>query len=62
MVSLLPESETPRQRAARRAALARWNGRRILRLDELSPENRRIILALVELGESSGAEAVPDAA
>jgi len=57
-----PPTPSKRSRAARIAALARWKGRRILRLDKLSPEKQQIILAIEALEESAEPEAVRDAA
>lgn len=56
-----PEKDPKRVRAGHIAARARWGEPRVLRLDELSPEKRRIILALVELAEPER-QAVADAA
>lgn len=41
--------------AGQKAALARWGDKRVLRLDELTPAQRRLVLALVDaLKENSG--------
>lgn len=53
---------TPQSRAARVAARARWGPPRVVRLDELEPPYRRLVLTLVEAArEESAREAVPDA-
>ena len=43
-------------KAGNAAALARWGpDRKTVRLDELTPEQRRLVLALVEAAKSAGA-------
>jgi hypothetical protein len=48
--------------SGRRGARKRWGGQRILRLDELTPDQRRLVLALVEAAKADEPQAVPDAA
>lgn len=64
MVAVLVSDKDPKRvRAGRIAARVRWGPEpRILRLDQLSPERRRIILALVALADEPGEKAADDAA
>jgi hypothetical protein len=59
---LVSEKDPKRIRAGQIAARARWGEPRVLRLDDLSAEQRRLILALVNAARSEDDKAAPDAA
>jgi len=48
---------TPASQRARIAARARWGERRVIRLDTLTPEQRRLVLALVDAAQQKAAPA-----
>jgi hypothetical protein len=56
-----PLSTPPKSAQHRQAALARWGGGRIVRLDALDPHVRAAVLALVRADEAAR-QAVDDAA
>lgn len=50
---LPPEKNATKQRVGRLGAAARWGPEpRVVRLDALSPEQRRLVLALVEAAKA----------
>lgn len=42
--------------AGRLNARARWGDQRVVRLDELTPESRRLVLALIEAAKNGRAD------
>ena len=46
--------------AGKKAAAARWGDKRIVRLDELTPAQRRLVLALIEAAEENNREKAGD--
>lgn len=54
----LPPS--PRRRHAVTAARARWGPQRVVRLDDLTPEQRRLVLALIEAARNEKATTVSE--
>lgn len=47
--------------AGRAGARKRWGGQRILRLDQLTPEQRRLVLALIDAAKEAAGPAKPTA-
>lgn len=47
--------------SGRRGARKRWGTPRIARLDELTPEQRRLVLALIEAAKSEAPPVSPEA-
>lgn len=54
---LRPMKDPKRVAAGKKAALARWGDKRVVRLNELTPAQRRLVLALVDaMEEANGTE------
>lgn len=54
---MLRSMKDPKRVAAgKKAAAARWGDKRVVRLNELTPAQRRLVLALIEAMEESNAE------
>lgn len=54
-----PVKDPVKARSGRMGARARWGEPRVLRLDTLTPTQRRLVLALIDAGAAADAEPAP---
>jgi len=56
----MTEPKNPRRVAAgRKAATVRWGDQRVVRLDDLTPAQRRLVLALIEAAKEANHKEEP---